>query len=129
MTEPDGQQSEEMKMEVRVAVATSGDGLIDLHFGHADEFWVFGVNAGGVRLVERRIVEQYCKGGVGDEDKRDVIMRALQDCSALFAARIGNGPRGKLAAVGMLPVDEYALKEIEPSIEAWHAKFIAATLP
>lgn len=129
MTEPGSLQNEGMDTEVRVAVATSGDGLIDLHFGHADEFWVYGIGAGGVNFVDKRIVEHYCNGGAGDEDKRDVIMRALQDCSALFAARIGDGPRAKLAAAGMLPVDEYAFKEIEPSIKTWYEKCLSATLP
>jgi nitrogen fixation protein NifB len=105
--------------EILVAVATKGEGQINLHFGHADDFSIYAVGPNGVRFVETRQVEHYCQGGYGDEDKREVILRALVDCVALFAARIGEGPKAKLAGVGIAPIDEYPFGLIETSIGAW----------
>lgn len=103
-----------------VAVATSGKGLIDLHFGHADAFSVYAVGAAGVRFIEVRGVEHYCQGGYGDEDKREIILRALSDCRALFVARVGDGPRAKLAAAGITPIDDYPFGAIGASLNAWY---------
>ncbi len=105
--------------EILVAVATKGDGQINQHFGHADEFTVYAVGPDGVRFVAVRTVEHYCQGGFGDEDKRDVILRALADCTALFVARVGEGPRAKLAGAGIVAVDAYPFGAIEPSITEW----------
>jgi hypothetical protein len=105
--------------DILVAVATKGDGAISQHFGHADDFKVYAAGPSGVRFIEMRTVEQYCQGGAGDEDKRDVILRALADCAALFVARVGDGPRAKLTAAGIEPVDSYPFAAIEESITDW----------
>jgi hypothetical protein len=107
-----------------VAVATTGKGQIDQHFGHADEFAVYAVGAEGISFIEVRAVEHYCQGGDGDEDKRDIILRTLSDCCALFVARVGDGPRAKLTAAGIKPIDDYPFGAIEESIAAWYRSFI-----
>lgn len=103
----------------RVAVATKNRSQIDLHFGHADAFSIYAVDAGKPVFFEQRLVEHYCQGGDGDEDKRAAILRAIADCEALFAARIGDGPKTRLANAGIAPVDDYPYGEIEASIRAW----------
>jgi len=110
-----------------VAVATKGDNQINLHFGHADDFAVYEVSDGAVRFVDTRKVEHYCQGGYGDEDKREVILRALADCKALFVARVGDGPKAKLSSAGIEPVDAYAFGLIEPSLSDWYAKRTSAS--
>lgn len=104
---------------IRVAVATTNGDKIDEHFGHADEFSVFDVGAQGIVPVGVRVVEHYCQGGFGDEDKRDVILRALADCKALFVARVGDGPKKKLLGAGIEPVDAYAHQAVVDSLQAW----------
>ena len=66
---------------------------MDLHFGHAEENGICAVAPKGIRYLETRQVEHYCQGGYGDEDEREVILRAIADCTALFVARVGDGPR------------------------------------
>lgn len=105
--------------ELLVAVATKGDGAISQHFGHADDFKIFAVGPSGVRYIETRVVEHYCQGGFGDEDKREVILRALADCRALFVARVGDGPRAKLEGAGIEPVDAYPFGPIDTSVGDW----------
>lgn len=105
---------------LRVAVATKSGQAIDQHFGHAEGFAVYEVDDGHVRFVEDRRVEHYCQGGFGDEEKREAIVRALADCQACFVARIGEGPRQRLAAAGIEAVDDYPFGPIVPSVAAWY---------
>lgn len=106
---------------VLVGVASKGDNQINVHFGHADIFRIYEVSAAGVNFVETREVEHYCQGGYGDEDKREAILRALADCRACFVARVGDGPRAKLAGAGIEAVSDYPFGAIEESVLAWFA--------
>lgn len=115
-----------MPTPLLVAIATKNQTQIDLHFGHADDFNVYQVSGDAISLLETRQVEHYCQGGHGDEDKREVILRALADCQALFAARIGDGPKKRLADAGIEPVDDYPYGAIEASILEWLAARPAA---
>jgi nitrogen fixation protein NifB len=108
--------------EVLVAVASADQRRIDLHFGHADAFLIHAVGPDGARFIELREVEHYCQGGYGDEDKREVIPRALADCRALFVARVGDGPRAKLLAAGIEPVDEYPYGAVAASLVDWYRR-------
>ncbi len=103
----------------RVAVASKDGRQIDEHFGHADRFRVYQVGPEGVVFQEERAVEHYCQGGYGDEDKRDVILRVLADCAALFIARVGDGPKERLQKAGIVPVDDYPYELIETALPAW----------
>ena len=102
-----------------IAVATKTGQQIDMHFGHADDFAIYAVRNGTVAFLETRKVEHYCQGGHGDEDKREVILRALADCRALFVARIGGGPGTRLREAGIAPVDAYPYGAPEASILDW----------
>jgi nitrogen fixation protein NifB len=104
-----------------VGVASKGDNQINEHFGHADAFHIYEVSACGVSFVETRLVEHYCQGGYGDEDKREAILRALADCRACFVARVGDGPRAKLAGAGVEAVSDYPYGAIDESLLAWFA--------
>ncbi|MFD2113786.1 NifB/NifX family molybdenum-iron cluster-binding protein [Thiorhodococcus fuscus] len=129
MSSPDAQQIHSLQLatgERLVAVATKGNVQIDQHFGHADDFKIYAVGSNGVRYIETRVVEHYCQGGYGDEDTWAIILRALADCSALFVARIGDGPRAKLTAAGIRPIDDYPFEAIEEAIAAWHQQVATA---
>lgn len=105
-----------------VAVTTQGNDQINQHFGHADVFAIYTVGPDGVRALESREAAHYCQGGYGDEDKREVILRTLADCQALFTARIGDGPKARLQAAGIEAVDDYPFGLIEASLRDWYAK-------
>jgi nitrogen fixation protein NifB len=107
---------------IRVAVATKDRNQVDLHFGHADDFAIYSVGPAGAVFEETRTVEHYCQGGHGDEDKREVILRVLADCAALFVARIGNGPKDRLASIGVASVDDYPFGAVEASLLDWYGK-------
>lgn len=103
----------------RVAVATTNRAFIDDRFGEADEFAVYELGASGPHFLETRIVEQYGRGEYVIESKRDVSLRALQDCEALFATRVEETPRQQLLDVGIQPIDSYAQEPVDSSLDKW----------
>lgn len=102
--------------KIRVAVATHGQGLINEHFGQADEFDIFDVSSEAVTFSGRRRVEPYCLGGHGDSQALAAIKTLLGDCHAIFVARVGEGPRRALHSVGTELVERYAGQPIESSL-------------
>ena len=114
---------------VKMAVATSGGGVINQHFGHAKEFLVYEASEAGVRFVGHRKTDLYCSGDdtCGDaESVLDVTVRALADCEAVLCSRIGFEPWGKLEAAGIVPNGEHAMEPIEDACAAVYAEMAAA---
>jgi nitrogen fixation protein NifB len=97
---------------VLVAVATKGSGVVNQHFGHATEFWIYEAGAGWARLVQTRDVDRYCDGPSEcdeDESRLDKTIAMLSDCAAVLCSKIGGGPREALTAAGIEPVEIYDL--------------------
>ena len=111
-------------IRVLVAVATQGSGRINEHFGHAREFQVYELSTGGAKFVGHRRVDLYCWGGYGEEDSLPTVIRAINDCHAVFVAKIGGCPRGELIQAGIEPVDRYAHEFIEQSAFAWFKGYL-----
>ncbi len=112
------------------AVSSHGGVLVDQHFGHATDFYIYEANGGEVRFVERRGVGKYCdntpgcdgKGG-GKQMKFEEIHRAIEDCAAVITMRIGEAPRQKLAEKGMMAFTGFGL--IEEAVEEAAAEYNA----
>ena len=100
---------------ILIAVATKGGERINEHFGHAKEFQIYEVGPKGAKFVGHRRVDQYCEGGSGDEDALDTVLSAINDCTAVFVAKVGGCPSQKLQAAGIEPVDRFAFEYIEES--------------
>jgi nitrogen fixation protein NifB len=111
-------------IKILIAVATKGSGRINEHFGHAKEFQVYELSTAGAKFVGHRRVDLYCKGGYGEEDSLETIIRAINDCAAVFVAKIGGCPRDTLKAAGIEPVDKYALEFIEQSAIAYFREYL-----
>lgn len=110
-----------------VAVATKGGDRINEHFGHARHFQVYRVSALGVVHLGIRRADRYCLGGEGDDDAWPSLFAALAGCDAVMVAKIGGGPRRRLAEAGINAVEDYALADIEESLLVWfRAQAIAA---
>ncbi|WP_250286504.1 nitrogenase cofactor biosynthesis protein NifB [Frankia sp. CiP1_Cm_nod2] len=115
---------------VLVAVATKGGGVVNQHFGHAEEFWIYEAGEKWARLVGTRSVARYCEGvsecDDGEDDKGSVLDRTVQllsDCAAVLCSKIGNGPREALAAAGVEAVECY---DIIDSVVATEGARLAA---
>ncbi len=107
---------------IRVAVATKEGLAVSEHFGHAKAFHIYELSAADCRLLEQREVSHYCLGGSSDKSAMAQILDTIQDCSAVFVARIGDGPADKLAARGITAVADYAWEEIEPALRDYAGK-------
>jgi nitrogen fixation protein NifB len=108
-----------------IAVATRGDGRINEHFGHADEFQIYEVSVAGTKFVGHRRVDHYCQGGYGDDETLPSVVRAINDCHAVFVAKIGACPRDELRTSGIDPVDRYAHEPIEASTLEYFKEYAA----
>ncbi len=111
-------------IQVLVAVATTGGGRVNEHFGHAKEFQIYELSAAGSKFVGHRRVDLYCQGGYGEEDALPTIIRAINDCHAVFVAKIGGCPKGELTQAGIEPVDRFAHEFIEQSAIAWFKEYL-----
>jgi nitrogen fixation protein NifB len=114
---------------VKMAVATSGGGLVNQHFGHAREFLVYEASAAGVRFVGHRKTDLYCSGGDTCGDGESVLGRtiaALKGCEVVLCSRIGYEPWGLLEAAGIAPNGEHAMQRIEDAVAAVYEEMRAA---
>ncbi len=87
-----------------IAVATKSGIVVDQHFGHVTEFYIYHYDNGNIIFKEKRAVEKYCGGRSECEEKEDRIgklIHTIADCSAVIALRIGEAPREKLYGKGI----------------------------
>ncbi|TXG86805.1 MAG: nitrogenase cofactor biosynthesis protein NifB [Thermomicrobiales bacterium] len=112
-------------IKLLVAVATKGEGRINEHFGHASEFQIYEMSGEGSKFVGHRRVDLYCQGGYGEEDTLQTVIRAINDCHAVFVAKIGGCPKSDLMAAGIEPVDSYAYEHTAESTIAWFKHYLA----
>jgi len=106
---------------VLMAVATSGGGLINQHFGHATEFLVYEASVNGVRFIGHRKVDQYCIGNDTCGEKESALagsIRSLHGCEAVLCSKIGFEPWSQLEEAGIVPNGEHAMEPIEEAVLA-----------
>ena len=106
---------------VLMAVATTGGGIINEHFGHAREFLIYEATSQDVRFIGHRKVDLYCSGGdtCGDaETALQRTVRTLSGCEAVLCSRIGYEPWGLLEEAGITPNGEHAMEPIEEAVAA-----------
>jgi nitrogen fixation protein NifB len=114
---------------VLMAVATTGGGVINQHFGHAKEFLIYEASPNGVRFISHRKVDQYCVGDDSCGEKESALsgsIRALKGCEAVLCAKIGYEPWEQLEAAGVMPNGEHAMEPIEEAVLALYKEMIAA---
>lgn len=70
----------------RVAAASTDGRTVDLHFGQAQEFYIYDVGESGWRFVERRDIKRTL---VHDTAEFDKVRLMLNDCEAVLVSRIG----------------------------------------
>jgi len=86
------------------AVSSKSGILVDQHFGHASDFYIYEYKNKSIRFKERRSVTKYCEGsdscdgmgGGSKEGKMEAILDTVKDCTGVLAMRIGDAPKQKL---------------------------------
>ncbi|AJE04154.1 NifB/NifX family molybdenum-iron cluster-binding protein [Geobacter pickeringii] len=87
-----------------IAVASKDGREINQHFGHAERFLIFEVDAGGARLVDEKKVERYCTYDAFHPERAHVLQAiadALAGCRAVVCAQIGQGPQMEMERFGV----------------------------
>ncbi len=110
---------------VLMAVATTGGGVINQHFGHAKEFLIYEASAMDVRFIGHRKVELYCEGGDTCGDGETVLqktIRSLEGCESVLCSKIGFEPWEQLEEAGIQPNGEHAMEPIEEAVAAVYAE-------
>jgi predicted Fe-Mo cluster-binding NifX family protein len=97
-------------MSWRVAV-TSADGLlINLHFGHAEWFYIMDIERdGSYTVAEKRAATPWCRNDnhhADNEGGTSGIANDIQDCMAVLTAMIGGPARKKLELAGIAVFEE-----------------------
>jgi nitrogen fixation protein NifB len=116
---------------VLMAVATTGGGVINQHFGHAREFLVYEASANDVRFIGHRKVDLYCSGDETCGDAETTLaktIRTLDGCDVVLCSRIGYEPWGQLEAAGITPNGEHAMEPIETAIAEVYREMAQAGL-
>ncbi len=101
----------------RFAVASGTGDLVDRHFGHVEEFYIYESDGATAQLLEKRPVKQYCMGSSGCDDAQeqiDGILRAVSDCEGMLCMRIGYAPAEKLKQKGIRVFSTY--ERVEPAV-------------
>jgi nitrogen fixation protein NifB len=118
---------------VLMAVATTGGGVINQHFGHTREFLIYEAGATDVRFVGHRKTDLYCTGSatcpegeMSGESVLDRTIAALAGCEVVLCAKIGYEPWGRLEAAGIQPNGEHAMEPIEEAVAAVWREMLAA---
>ncbi len=106
---------------VLMAVATSGQGVINMHFGHAKEFLIYEASPDGVRFISHRKTELYCSGDDTCGDAETALqrnIRTLEGCEVVLCSKIGFEPWEQLEEAGIQPNGEHAMENIEEAVMA-----------
>jgi len=103
---------------LRVAVTSAGEGLINQHFGNAQEFLIYEISGDRVEFLHHRKVKQsYCSGP--DEcgtNPIEEIAKSLQDVDFIATAKIGPCPKEALSKHQIQISEDFAYKPIIASL-------------
>jgi len=82
----------------RIAAASTDGKVINEHFGRAESFLIYDIDASGFIFVEKREIKPLC-GSCADsnDDSLSASVDALVDCTAVVAQRVGPTGRRALA--------------------------------
>jgi nitrogen fixation protein NifX len=127
-----------MSTAVKVAFATTDLKQVNQHFGAAESFAVYAVDAERSELVE---VMQFGKLSMdGNEDKLAAKIAALDGCIAVYTQAVGASAVGQLKTRGIQPVKvtpgagvsellESLREQLREGPSAWLARAIEAQKP
>lgn len=125
-------QKQAQKLNTRpvlMAVATSGQGLINVHFGHAKEFLIYEASPEGVRFISHRKTDAYCSGDATCGETESALqrtIRSLSGCEVVLCSKVGYEPWEMLETAGIMPNGEHAMENIEEAVMAVYEEMAKA---
>ncbi len=92
---------------MRIAVASKSGTTVDQHFGHAEAFLIYDYQGDNSELLCTIEVDKYCAFDPDNPFRHKQfggILSALEGCSAVVTAAIGELPKKELIKAGIVPV-------------------------
>ena len=102
-------------MIYKAAFASSDGKVINQHFGHAEQFVITRIDEDNEtwEYIETRKNNPVCDHGEHSATALDAACKLLQDCRAVFVARIGQGALNGLARFGIRGIEApYAIEDV-----------------
>lgn len=87
---------------LKVAFASKDRTTVDQHFGAAEGFVIYAVDAAHARLIT--VAEFAPEGMDGNENKLAARIETLAGCTAVFCLAVGGSAVRQLMAAGILPL-------------------------
>ncbi|QOP40752.1 nitrogenase cofactor biosynthesis protein NifB [Sulfurimonas marina] len=108
-----------------IAITTAGEGMINQHFGSAQEFLIYEAGDKAIKFVMHRKIESSYSGADVAEDYNPIeeIKTTLKDVDVLLTAKIGECPMNDLNEIGLICDDSYANEPIEISVHEAAKKY------
>ena len=99
--------AKQARKQYRIAVTSKYNKLVDLHFGHAEEFLIYQTDGFRSQLIETRRVEKYCHGvsDCDEDERKNAVIEILKDCDAVLTMRIGHYPQKRLLKRNIMSVE------------------------
>ncbi len=104
---------------ILVAVTSKGEGLINAHFGDAQEFLVYEAGDLGAKFrMHRKLQKSYCMGSdnCSSDNPIEEIKEKLKDVTILMTEMIGQCPMDSLKEINLICNQEHGQKPIEASV-------------
>jgi len=92
----------------KVAVTSKYRKLVDLHFGHAEEFHIYGIDGSKISFIETRKIKKYCHHSMDCdnlEEIKDAVIKTIADCDAVLTMRIGYNAQKRLMDSGIYCIE------------------------
>jgi len=102
-----------------VAITTAGEGMINMHFGSAQEFLVYEAGDKAIKFVmHRKLESSYCSGpeNCNGTNPIEEIKVTLKDCDLLLTEKIGDCPMSELQSINLIADESYANMPVEKSV-------------
>ena len=106
----------------KIAVATSDGIVVNQHFGHANQFYIYEVKDKNFTQTEIRHVNPACISKEHDENAVTKNLELIRDCKFLLVSRIGIYAQQQAENLGITPFEiplmvEDALKKAVTFVE------------
>lgn len=89
----------------KIAAASSDGIVVNRHFGHAAQFYIYEIIGDDVKLLEVRKVEPVCQGGNHDDERLHENIDKIGDCSYLLVSKIGYQAAAIAEQRGVIPYE------------------------
>jgi len=100
-------------MTYKVAFVSSDGKVVNQHFGKAQKFLIVEIGDKDYKFIETRENTPTCQGFEHSDEAMDKTISIIEDCEAVFVAKVGNGARIKLESKGVTPFETpYFIEDI-----------------